>query len=251
MYIYSWNAASEGAKALKEALGAVKIRNENSKFKGAPTKVVINWGSSTISEGLSREIMKCQVLNKPEAVRLATNKLHFFRAMPKDIVPEWTESVDTALEWVQKKHVVCARTILNGSSAAGLVIMERDNPDSFVRAPLYTKYIPKKEEYRLHVVKGAVIDSQRKTLRKERAEQGNVNWRIRNLDNGFVYQREGTNPPKDAIDKAVRAVRSCGLDFGAVDIVVHSKTGVAYVLEVNTAPGLQGTTFENYAKAFK
>lgn len=255
MYIYAHNAGSEGAKLLKEAMGIQRIKNENSKFRGSPNKVVINWGSSA----LPPEVLKSTVLNRPDRVTEAINKLSFFRKVSRvntGYVPAWTDNTNTALEWLGQGSVVCARTILNGSSANGLVVMEPKHPEGFVRAPLYTLYIPKEEEYRVHVVRGRVIDVQRKTLKKdfadEKAKKGEaINWRIRNLENGFIYQRENVNPKDSILNLAVAVVQACELDFGAVDIVVHRKSGLPYALEVNTAPGIQGTTVENYARALR
>jgi D-alanine-D-alanine ligase-like ATP-grasp enzyme len=48
---------------------------------------------------------------------------------------------------------------------------------------------------------------------------------------------------------SVEAVAALGLDFGAVDII-EDKEGNFYVLEINTAPGLEGHTVTSYAKAF-
>lgn len=248
-FIYSWNSNSESAKALKNIMGITKIKNENSSFKGSNRKRVINWGSSE----LPPEVMKCVVLNEPNSVKISTNKLSFFRKISRvqpNIIPDWTEDFETAVAWVAEGSTVCARTVLNGHSANGLIIMEKNNPEGFVNAPLYTKYIPKTEEYRVHVVNGIVIDYQRKTLKREKAESGeNINWKIRNLDNGFIYQRENIKLSDEIKNACVRAMDIVDLYFGAVDVVVHNKTGNPYILEVNTAPGLQGTTLENYARA--
>lgn len=46
--------------------------------------------------------------------------------------------------------------------------------------------------------------------------------------------------------EAIKAVNALGLDFGAVDIVTEKNTGIPYVLEVNTAPGNEGTTTQKY-----
>jgi glutathione synthase/RimK-type ligase-like ATP-grasp enzyme len=40
-----------------------------------------------------------------------------------------------------------------------------------------------------------------------------------------------------------------GLDFGAVDIGHRLIDNQFFVFEVNTAPGLEGTTLDKYAKA--
>ena len=48
---------------------------------------------------------------------------------------------------------------------------------------------------------------------------------------------------------AISAVDSLGLDFGAVDIIWNESEDQYYVLEVNTAPGVEGTTLQKYTEA--
>lgn len=254
MFIYSHNPNSEGAKALKDALSIKKIKNEGSSFKGSMKKTVLNWGSSVVPD----EVLKCNILNHPEKIKLAANKLSFFKTVSNhypDLLPPWTEFYNTAVDWVGEGFKVCARTILNGHSGAGIVLMSKDD-EVFPKAPLYVRYIPKVEEYRVHVVLGNVIDVQRKTLSKDKLEElgidaENINWKIRNLANGFIYQRANVNPNQEVLDASVKIVQCLGLDFGAVDVIVGKKDGKTYVLEVNTAPGLTGSTVESYVKAFK
>ena len=73
---------------------------------------------------------------------------------------------------------------------------------------------------------------------------GESNPLIKNLDNGWVFCRTGISLPDDARNQAIAAVRSLGLDFGAVDVLYREREDKAFVLEVNTAPGLEGTTLE-------
>lgn len=250
LYLYP-HGASNGADALAEHLKIKKIKRERSVFKGAKSKIVINWGNAKID---NPEILKCQVINPPEAVAKCTNKLRFFEEISgkKGVnVPDWTTDSAVAFKWVADGAVVVARTVLNGSSGVGIVIMDKDNPKSLVKAGLYTKYVPKRDEYRVHVIKGKVSDVQRKALRNGWIEEhGQPNYKIRNLDNGFVYTREGFTAPNCVPAQALAAIEAIGLDFGAVDIIFNEKQNKAYVLEINTAPGLEGTTVENYAKAF-
>lgn len=253
MFIYSWNANSEGAKALKEALGAKKIKNEGSLFKGHPNKTVINWGSSTVPN----EVLKCNIINHPDKVKVTADKLKFFKTVEgEEWVPPFTTFYETALEWVAAGKIVFARKILNGHSGAGIVLMRKDEPENFTKAPLFVEYIPKVEEYRVHVIFGKVVDVQRKTLSKDKAEELKAkglepNFKIRNLENGFIYQRSNINPSQAILDASLAAVKKIGLDFGAVDIVAHKVNGKPYVLEINSAPGLVGTTIESYKNAFK
>jgi hypothetical protein len=87
--------------------------------------------------------------------------------------------------------------------------------------------------------------------KKRRLDHDEPNWQIRNHENGFVYAREGINPPEAVLLASQTVFDKCTeLDFGAVDVIYNAKTNRAYVLEVNTAPGLEGQTLEDYAKHF-
>jgi glutathione synthase/RimK-type ligase-like ATP-grasp enzyme len=207
---------------------------------------VINWGCSTLPN-----FDPAQIINNPEAVRVSSNKLSFFEACRVDpdqrpIVCPWTTNRQQAVEWVEDGHKVVCRTLLTSHSGNGIIIAESEN--ELVRAPLYTRYVKKQAEYRVHIVRGNVIDVQRKIRDPEREP---TDWNVRSHANGFVYVRQGFELPADAQAQALRAFRASGLDFGAVDVVFNARSGLATVLEINTAPGLTGTTVENYARAFR
>ena len=246
--ILPYNMGSESAKALAMATGYKRLRREGSLFKGRPDKVVINWGCSAVSD----EVAKCTIINRPECVAIAANKLSCFVSMLKDggvTIPPFTVDRIEALGWLENGSSVVVRTILNGNSGAGIVLAETPM-DELPIAPLYVKYIPKKQEYRIHVRGGEVVDVQRKARRKDLPDN-QVNWKIRNHDNGFVFARNDFVCPDDVKVQALNAVKAVGLDFGAVDVIFNEQEQKAYVLEINTAPGLTGTTLEGYAEAFK
>jgi D-alanine-D-alanine ligase-like ATP-grasp enzyme len=64
-----------------------------------------------------------------------------------------------------------------------------------------------------------------------------------------VFCRENFSPVDIVDNAALGAVSALGLDFGAVDVKCNRQGTRAAVLEVNTAPGLQGTTLRKYAEA--
>lgn len=254
IYLFCWNRASESGRALAEALDIKRIKYDNSKFRGSPDKTVINWGATKLPD----EMATARILNTPEALKKNVSKLEFFQRMREAgvSIPEFTEDPDLALEWVKKGETVCCRTILNGHSGAGLVIAHRTHPDNFVKAPLYTIYKKKKDEYRVHVAFGEIIDVQRKALRKIDDEglpidRTKANFLVRNLENGFVFVRNELIPPDCVYDVAEQSFKESGLHFGAFDIIYNEQEKKAYVLEVNSAPGLCGTTLESYKRAFK
>lgn len=249
MFIFPYKAESSSAKALAKALGAKRILLENSKFKGHPSKIVINWGNSMTNE----EIEKATVLNTPEAVARASNKLKFFELVNGQVpIPEFTRDVNEARTWLEGQGIVVVRENLNGHSGQGIVLLEDvQSFDAYnhSRSKLYTRYIPKKHEFRLHVVGGVVADVQQK---RKRADFPNemTNYKIRNHQTGFIYAREDVTLPSTKMEEdAINAVRICGLHFGAVDMIWNEYRKTGFILEINTAPGLEGQTVDNYAAA--
>ena len=244
MKLYPYKVGSESAKALSQALGIKRIKHEGKKLqvKGG----IINWGASQFK----RDIAHDGVFNEPDRVAIAGNKLQTFKTLDGYVpIPKWTESLDEANKWLAEGVVVVARTTVTGHSGEGIVIAEKAG-DALPKAPLYTQYIPKKDEYRIHVVDGKCIFVQRKARKKEVPDE-QVNWKIRNHGNGFIFAHEGVDAPDVAKRSAIMAVDLLGLDFGAVDIIYNHKQDKWFVLEVNTAPGLEGTTLERYVEAFK
>lgn len=247
MIIYPYKPGSGSARELARELGVKRISHRNSKFRGRPTKLVVNWGARKLPE----EVAKCTVLNTPDSVVKASDKLQFFlNAVCRK--PEFFTDRYEAIRYLgDNGGTLVVRHVLNGHSGEGIELVEEGEevPD----APLYTVYVPKKQEYRVHVFRGQVIDVQRKA-RKREVPDDQVNWKVRNNANGFVFARNGDalgDVPPDVLEQAVAGVGSLGLDFGAADVIFNDRSGMAYVLEVNTAPGLVGTTLENYTEAFR
>src|SRR5688572_274250 len=151
---------------------------------------------------------------------------------------------------------VIQRNTLTGRRGEGIVVCDRGTaPDN--RGRLWTRYFDRKDEYRVHVMGGRVIDVQKKRLKTEvrdeirRKEEaglpiGDV-FRIRSYENGWVFCREGVICPSSVLNAAIAATRACGLDFAGVDAGFRRSDNSARVFEVNTAPGIEGTTVSSYA----
>lgn len=250
MKIYPYKPGSASAKALSEALGVKRIRHEGDVRKPPNwfDQVILNWGSSGFKRLMG--IHPYNILNHPENVAIAGNKLETFKALSGHVpIPDWTEERVEALQWLGEGFTVVSRTVLTGHSGAGIFLKRPEDQGVLKEAPLYTKYIKKKDEYRLHVFRDNVFFVQRKARKKD-VPDDQVNWQIRNHGNGFIFAHEGVDVPARAKLDAIMAVKQLGLDFGAVD-VVHGTDGKFYILEVNTAPGLEGTTLQKYVEVFK
>ena len=204
---------------------------------------MICWGTT---EGIP---YSSKVLNRD--VSTAVDKLKFFRNMPEDIVPPWTEDKETAQDWLdQDEHkIVVCRTKLRAHSGDGIVIAR--SSDEVVDAPLYTAYIRKKAEYRIHLAlwhENILVQQKRK---RNGTSPEDYSPLIRSFHHGWVFCTDRVDPlPADAPRLARLALELAGLDFGAVDIVVGKDNNV-YVLEVNSAPAISSpSTREFYIDSF-
>lgn len=245
IWVYSGDRLSNGAKELSNLPGFKRLR-EHHFLKVKSTDHVINWGHS---KQLPFDTHGCHVMNQSISILAAANKLTAFELMSKaDVrcVPWCKPEDELRLNlWGAEEHtVIIARTKLTGHSGDGIIIVEKG--DDLPEAPLYTKYIFKIKEFRVHVVNGQVIDTQQKIRDPEKTPN---TWKVRSHENGFIFARNNILNDKIRDSLAIGACSSLGLDFGAVDIV-EDKQGRFFVLEVNTAPGLEGQTIKSYGDAF-
>lgn len=255
--IYPYKQGSRSARTLSVQLrgalprAAVRVlRDEaHSQWRPRASDLVLNWGNSQREQRMAT-LHPSQWLNHPEHVRWFSNKLNFFqhaeRVVPDYLVP-FTDDGTEAARWTQLGRMVLARTKLTGHSGDGIEIIQGSN---MIHAPLYTQYIPKRREYRIHFFKqagGYEFFTQQKRRRRE-VPDAEVNWTIRNHDNGFIYAIDHVDRIDDqhGIWDAIRTAAG-GLDFGAVDIIEgNSKAGPfanrLVMLEVNTACGIESPT---------
>lgn len=226
------------ANALTEKLGK-KV------WRGPPVKRRGLW---CLSWGYKGPEVNINWWNKPENVLIASDKLETFKVLKEKGVSHvpYTASKKTAQGWLEKGSVIFARTT-NGQGGSGITIVGPGYASTLPNLPLYTQYVKKKKEFRVHVFNGAVIDVQQKKKRNG-SEADSL---IRNHDNGWVFAHNDVVEPAGLRELGLAAVAALGLDFGAVDIIWNEKQNQCYVLEVNTAPGLSDSTAEKYADAIQ
>lgn len=238
----AWTSAKKLADSLKVTLPnkVILVGSKNKKYKVKQSDYMINYGNSKIAFPI------LPVYNNIFNVEDAVNKLKTFQRLKEFGIPcvEYSTSIEDAASWINDGKLVVARTNLTGCSGEGIVLC--DSIDSLVDAPLYTQYKPKKHEYRVHVFNTSVIDVSWKRKKKN----ANINHKIRNYSNGWVYCRKNLPENLDRLKTiAIETIRTMGLYFGAVDIIYNQKEDQYYVLEVNTAPGLCGTTLNSYTQS--
>ncbi len=259
-FLYSYHMGSKSASALSKALRKATdnfvcvIRHEGSKFVPRKTHTVVNWGSQ--DKNIQQYAKTSRIINDVAAVKLCSDKRQFFRAIQGQAShPEFTTSLEEANRWAAEGPVV-GRLNARDSGGRGLYMSDEAAPEDFASCCMFTKYIPKLSEFRVHIFRGKVLDVQQKKLRKtdregREVDRDAVNWRIRSYNNGYVFAREDIVVPDSVIEEGLKAFGCIpGLDFGAFDVIYNKKRNQAYVLECNTAPGLEGTTLDNYVKEF-
>lgn len=247
--IHPYKMYSKGAKDLKQIIASnsfpIKRVKPNGKYTPNKNDLVINWGN--------REKPKWDIsipkliLNNYDKVSIAVNKLKTFEKLKeKEVpIPRFTESLEEALSW--KTHLIF-RKMLESRSGKGAIFIDIENDSYEEKLPgtkLFVEYIKKYYEYRVHVFNNKIIDIQQKRKRKG----AEADYRIRSHSNGWVFTREDIFFPIKVEDAAKAAIKALELDFGAVDVIYNKKRQQAYVLEVNTAPGLVGTTLTKYSEA--
>ena len=263
VFIDTYNEHSEGARELADYLGARRIRHERSRYRPRRSDTVINWGKSNVDNWFARNPAANYptILNPRVAVRTASNKLTAFEAFQRFNVgraeedylsfPMYTPLIEVARGWASGGSRIVSRSLLRGSGGRGMSVGETALEEiEGVSCKLWTKYHRKSREYRVHVFRGAVIDTQQ----KKRRDGVDADEQVRNHENGWVFAREGIEEQPEIAEvrrQALMAIQALGLDFGAVDVIFSVKKNKAWVLEVNTAPGLEGATITAYGEAFR
>lgn len=252
--LYPYKMGSESAKKLADLLNIKRVK-PGSTYVPQLGDFVINWGSSHVPGWAQKAGNRgVRILNSLQKVNDAANKLTTLRILSNHgiSVPEFTTDINVARRWVTSGGTAVERHELRGNSGAGIRIvnLDDDSVESVIQpAPLYTKFINKAAEFRVHVFNGQVIDYiEKKRLPTERRPT-NFNKYVSSTHQGWVFSRTGIREIPEVKEIGLRAVKALGLDFGAVDVIYNE--GTPYVLEVNTSPGLGGETLVKYANAFR
>ena len=245
IWVFTAGRLSVSAYSLSKMDGFRRMTKGGGVKKG---HTIINWGVGDDTKFPEFEF-DFNLLNCPDAVMRAINKRAAFGIWAGDSVSTvpWTSNKAVAKEWLEVGHTIVARKVLTGHEGHGIVIVDPGQP--LCDAPLYTKYVGKIREYRVHATRDKAFATHMK-IKDPKTKEPPKTWKVRSYANGFIFQRNNvpTSAARDAL--AVQAVASLGLDFGAVDII-EDTFGKFYVLEVNTAPGIEGQTTPAYAKAIK
>ena len=235
-----WSASARLLSASLSDVGSKRVR-EVGYYHPTTNDLIVNWGNPRMPKWANDDVL---ILNNPKLVQTSFNKLLSFEKMKGTVrIPRFTTLMEDAVEWIRNDRVAVARTILSGHGGRGVLLV--NDEDELPNCALYTRYVKKSEEYRVHVFKNSVIFLQKKLLRN--GSTGN-NFQVRNYANGWIFGSKDILVPQDVVEQAFLAIQSLELDFGAVDVGWNDKYQKAFVYEVNSAPALEGTTLQLYSQ---
>jgi len=270
IFIRPYKSGSHSVNALCEALGARKIRVTGSRYKPRPNHAYIVWGGVLPAGAPIPPV----VLNR-RAGPVFANKANFFENLKESGLFDenlpffYTRRTDLieALDGVKKVRVYC-RELLNGHGGAGITVLDNPKPEDIPVSPLYTLACNSMSdrtvatEFRINFVSQDLEineDTDVSVLAvKKAARAGNweeIDHRVKNHDNGWVFAElsdlETGNYLQELTNIATKFCRYSGLHFGALDIIYNRKKDKYFLLEYNSAPGIEGRTVEFYADSLK
>lgn len=206
-------------------------------------------------------------LNSQAAIKNSSSKLLMKQCFKKEGVKtaEWTTLNEGAvIPWADKIGYPIVSKSHQGSRGKGNLLLKskaelekflNNNPNGHY---IFEKYYNFNKEYRLHVTKDGCFYTCRKMLKQEFKEHPN-SWQ-RHDDNcvWILETNEHFDKPinwKEIEEHCVKALNSCGLDFGACDLRVQNNTDENgkkrqtcdfIVVEINSAPSMGTVTLEKY-----
>ena len=287
VYIYYSGATDITGKKLQEALDITGGNKRPAQAK----KFVIGWGCKT--KDPVNFAAGTTVLNHPDKVRDNRNKfktltkLHGANVHVADFIK--AERVVASLEDDESPIVLplVGRTNFHqGGKGFWLCITNAQVQRAIVEgAQYFQNYMDIKDEYRLHIFNGKVINAQKKTRRdnmeqafvaqhKEKIEaiagKNDVELNADTMD--YVLARLAKGSPfadmvvrsnirgwkfsqqnlarldEGLVDVATRSLEATDLQFGAVDCCIL-EDGTPSIIEINSGPGLKGTSLTAYIDA--
>lgn len=197
--------------------------------------LIIRWGCVTTIQPQPENI-----INTRNAIIGASNKKTARENILKAELP--------APEITTK--VPCIARNLKHKKGRGLVFCTtQESVKNAIRAGkgYFQEFIDKDNEYRVHIAHGGVLAVQKK-IHVEPEDEDNFKLSvIWNYNSGYIFEpMRWSEIPTGICPIAVQAIELFNLDFGAVDVI--EKDGKFYILEINTAPRVEGYIALKYAQ---
>jgi len=208
-------------------------------FKKAPINELTLAGSKIIRWGnrIEAETDKTTIVyNKSEAIAKATNKKlsrELFIAgkvrTPLLVIPQTVKNEQFPIIARPSTHAKGKNfVILKNGAEFGTHFTANEKSGWY-----YSEYINKEREFRVHCAHGKILAVMEKTRGGDK-----IAWNRAVTGEPFTRLTQDAYPFSVCF-QALKAVRTLGLDFAGVDVMLLGKEGI--VLEVNTSPTLNSS----------
>lgn len=189
----------------------------------SPQRGIVCWGRGSGAQAVP-------ALNARAGQTDKLQQLRAFQAANLLVPPFWEAPPEAATD-----YPVLGRALRHhGGRDINLILQPADA--ALFRSDFYTRYIPRRTEFRVWSYRRRHLGTYQKVL----AIPGAYRRIGANHRNGFRFELLGTEAvPAGLRELGSAAVEALGLDFGAAD-VLQGVDGAYYILEVNTAPGVEG-----------
>lgn len=235
-----------------------------------PFRSVIRFGSTTELEDIHTQNGSRVELNSIESIKNSSSKIRMKNCFKEHNVKTApfiiSNNREEILEFARNNEFPIVKKSNFGSRGNGNTIIKTTeelerNLNGNLSSYVFEKYCNYNKEYRLHVTKNGCFYSCRKMLKQEFKDHPNA-WQ-RHDDNcvWILEQNENFDKPNNwdlpdgIVEHCVKALKSCGLDFGACDLRVQNNTDREgnrranpdfIVVEINSAPSFGEVTLEKY-----
>lgn len=243
-------------KRISKKTGKVLYRTytEPNTFTRSSDLTALEPGSKLIRFGTRIPLTSSITYNKISAIKTSSEKFQAREILKREEVRiPFTISkeklVETGIVSLAEYFPLIARPLTH---AQGKNLYVVNSLADYKKLPqdigYFSQFIPKDSEYRVHAAHGKILAVMQKPAPDDPSQ---VAWnRHQNDDADPFIPIQWREWQFDVCLQALHAIKALGLDFGAVDVI--SKDGVAYVLEVNTAPSLSTSPYmtNKYANYF-
>lgn len=242
-----------------------------------PFKSVVRLGSTTdmkdtISKGGAR--VECNTI---DAITNSANKLLMKECFTRDNIPTalwFTATLNEDVYIFTNKnnnevlnidalpYPIVSKHIMGSRGRGNRLLENAEDLKTFLEGKnlnryIFEKYYSYSREYRLHVTEDGCFYTCRKMLKNDTPQD--QRWFRNDLNSVWILEdNESFDKPvnwENVVESSVNALKSVGLDVGAVDLRIQSSTNNKgeerdnpefIVVEINSAPSFGDITLEKY-----
>jgi glutathione synthase/RimK-type ligase-like ATP-grasp enzyme len=219
-----------GDSSLYDESQLYQLRFKNFNFDNS---IIIRWGTR---ENITYN--NSIIYNKSGAIANATDKL-----VSRQLFIEKGVNTPRLLNHIDDYNggIIIARPFIHSKGKNFVILNNKEELENHWRNNwYYSEFVDKVREFRVHVGHSKVLAF----MEKHNPGNGSIAWnRAVNDSEPFTRVKQSEADDQNllpVLQEAIKAVNALGLDMGGVDVILD-KNGVAYVLEVNTAPTLNSS----------